>query len=472
VRLVAIHNRALTADQVKQNFDVGVGEKYFLLFNVSDHVGKPDAYIVFEVSQFDSYSYLFRAPFFLMLDGTATPGSIPIAGLRIGVNGREAVVGQAFKNLNTTITDAAYTPSGRQDLSTLGTVIALEKGPTLDEFFLTFEVLGNATHAVVEISPPPPPPPQYVEHDPEVGIRDFAEINATMSNFTGVPTTQAQVKATYDAVFQALPVATGIQGFPVLATDGYHPAGNFLLQRAGGRHRHDRARDLLQRLQRRRVADGDCLRHARQEEPGDRSVAQQHVADVERQLATRSGCDQKRGQRTHRPSHELRLYRSELHQGSRQGRVRSGARQRRDAGSVTGRMHEEEDPSWQDARTFDVTTTPFGIRIIRDRKRAASSCQQGFVFGSGLVLGGATLTLGSGKAARPIWTRASRCYWEMRDQDERSSQDSVHLLRPRRRRQHGRFERADWQTGWAARLSVDGGLRKARSSRRHDAAHD
>ncbi len=96
-RLVAIHNRALTADQVKQNFDVGVGEKYFLLFNVSDHVGKPDAYIVFEVSQFDSYSYLFRAPFFMMLDSTATPGDIPIAGIRIGINGREAPVGQAFK---------------------------------------------------------------------------------------------------------------------------------------------------------------------------------------------------------------------------------------------------------------------------------------------------------------------------------------------------------------------------------------
>ncbi len=90
VRLVAIHNRALTADQIKQNFDVGVGEKYFLLFNVSDHVGKPDAYVVFEVSQFDSYSYLFRAPFFMMLDSTATPGDIPIAGIRIGINGREA----------------------------------------------------------------------------------------------------------------------------------------------------------------------------------------------------------------------------------------------------------------------------------------------------------------------------------------------------------------------------------------------
>ncbi len=213
VRLVAIHNRALTADQVKQNFDVGVGEKYYMLFNVSDHVGKPDAYIVFEVSQFDSYSYLFRAPFFLMLDGTATPGDIPIAGIRIGINGREASVGQAFKNLNTTITDAAYTPTGRQDLSTLGTVVALEKGPTLDEFFLTFEVLGTATHVVVEASPAPPPPPLDVPRDPDYGIRDFAEINQTMSNMTGVPTTQTQVKATYDAVYQALPVSTGIEGF-------------------------------------------------------------------------------------------------------------------------------------------------------------------------------------------------------------------------------------------------------------------
>jgi len=212
-RLVAIHNRALTADQIKQNFDVGVGEKYYMLFNISDHIGKPDAYIVFEVSQFDSYSYLFRAPFFLMLDSSATPGDIPIGGLRIGINGREASIGQAFKNLNTTISDAAYTPTGQQQLSTLGTVIALEKGPTLDEFFLTFEVLGSATHVVVEASPAPPPPQVDVPRDPDYGIRDFAEINQTMSNMTGVPMTQTQVKATYDAVYQALPVSTGIEGF-------------------------------------------------------------------------------------------------------------------------------------------------------------------------------------------------------------------------------------------------------------------
>jgi hypothetical protein len=213
IRLVAIHNRALTAAQVKQNFDVGVGEKYYLLFNVSDYVGQPDAYIVFEVSQFDSYSYLFRAPFFMLLDGAAMPGNIPIAGIRIGINGREAPVGQAFKNVNTTITDAAYAPQGRQYLSTLGTVIALEKGPVQDEFFLTFEQLGSATHAVVEAAPAPPPPPVDTPRVPEYGIRDFAEINATMSTTTGVPTTQSAVKTTYDAVFQALPVATGIEGF-------------------------------------------------------------------------------------------------------------------------------------------------------------------------------------------------------------------------------------------------------------------
>ncbi len=92
-------------------------------------------------------------------------------------------------------------------------MIALEKGPTLDEFFLTFEVLGSATHVVVEASPAPPPPPLDVPRDPDYGIRDFAEINQTMSNMTGVPTTQTQVKATYDAVYQALPVATGIEGF-------------------------------------------------------------------------------------------------------------------------------------------------------------------------------------------------------------------------------------------------------------------
>lgn len=213
VRLLAIHNRLLTPAQIQQNFEVGVGEKYFLLFNVSDHIGIPDAYVVFVVSQFDTYSYLFDAPFFVLLDGTALPGDIAMQGLRIGINGREARVGQAYANLDVMINDTEYSVDGRQYLSPLGTVIALEKGPTDDEFFLTFERLGNETNVFVEPVPPTPAPPAAVPRKPAIGIRDFAEVNATMSAVTGIPTTEPNVAATYDLVYQAMPVDTGIQGF-------------------------------------------------------------------------------------------------------------------------------------------------------------------------------------------------------------------------------------------------------------------
>ena len=213
VRLLAVHNRALTDEQIVQNFDVGVGERYFLLFNVSDHVGIADAYVVFEVSQFDSYSYLFDEPFFVILDDQVTPGSFPIAGLRIGINGREAAVGQAFASINTNITDADYTAEGVQRLSSLGTVVPLEKGPALDEFFLTFEVLAGETNVVVEPDPSPLPPPPDLPRSPELGLRDFAEINETMSLMTGIPKTNSEVDDTYDLVHQAMPVQPNIEGF-------------------------------------------------------------------------------------------------------------------------------------------------------------------------------------------------------------------------------------------------------------------
>lgn len=214
VRLLAMHNRALTQEQILQNFEVGVGEKYFLLFNVSDHVAVANAYVVFEVSQYDSYSYLFDEPFFVILDSGATPGDIPMRGMRIGLNGRELVVGQAFKNLDFTVTDANYAAANPfLYLSELGSVIPLEKGPTADEFFLTFEQLGSATNVVIEPDPQPLPAPPDTERGAALGIRDFAEINATMSKLTGLPTTQPSVSSTYDLVFQAMPVQTNIDGF-------------------------------------------------------------------------------------------------------------------------------------------------------------------------------------------------------------------------------------------------------------------
>jgi hypothetical protein len=211
-RLVAVHNRALDAEQVRQNYQAGVGEKYYLLFSVSHLVDVPQAYILLEVSQFDSYGYLFDKPRFISLDPAARPGNIPIAGIRIGINGAEAAVGQAYRTLDTAITDSQYGPLG-QPLSTIGTVIGLQKGPESDEFFLTFDVLGDRRNVRTDPVPLAPAPPPDVQRAADVGLRMFDEINATMVELTGVSTAQPGVRATYEQVKQALPTIDSIDTF-------------------------------------------------------------------------------------------------------------------------------------------------------------------------------------------------------------------------------------------------------------------
>lgn len=213
VRMVAIHNRALTQAQITQNFDVGVGEKFFLLFSVSDKVNVPESYVMFEVSQFDNYSYLFNQPVFISLDSSAQPDGIPIQAMRIGINGKEAVVGQAYRNLDTTISSSQYTAGTGQTLSDLGTIIALENGSESDEFFLSFEVLGANTNVVTEPVPLVPPPPPDAPDSPDIGLRTFEEINATMAAVTGVSTTESGVQSVFETVKQQLPSVESIEGF-------------------------------------------------------------------------------------------------------------------------------------------------------------------------------------------------------------------------------------------------------------------
>ncbi len=213
LRMVAIHNRALTPEQIQQNYSVGVGEKFFVLFNVSAHTGIADSYVLFEVSQFDSYSYLFNKPRFIVLDPAVTPDNIPLSGMRIGINGKEAAVGQAYRNLDTSISAALYTPGTGQVLSPLGTVIALEKGPDYDEFFLTFETLGNDTHVVTEAAPLAPAAPPDLPPASDIGIRTFDEIDASMAAITGVSREQSGVKNVYTTIKQQLPTVESIDGF-------------------------------------------------------------------------------------------------------------------------------------------------------------------------------------------------------------------------------------------------------------------
>ncbi|MGB5473622.1 MAG: LamG domain-containing protein [Gammaproteobacteria bacterium] len=213
IRFVAIHNRALDQAAITQNFNVGVGEKFFLLFNVGAHSGNPQDYILFEVSQFDSYSYLFNSPRYISLDPNVIPDGIAFTGMRIGINGSEATVGQAYTNINTTISSSLYTPGTGQPLSQMGTVIPLQIGASFDEFFLTFEELGGSTHAFSEPPVVAPASPPNLPPAPVIGLRNFDEINATMAEVTRVSKEQADVEGVYLTVKQQLPSVESIEGF-------------------------------------------------------------------------------------------------------------------------------------------------------------------------------------------------------------------------------------------------------------------
>jgi hypothetical protein len=213
IRMVAVHNRVLSAEQVTQNFDVGIGQKFFLLFEVSEVSNIAQSYVVLEVSQFDSYSYLFSEPFFVTLDSNASITNIPLQGMRIGINGREANVGQVYQNLDTQLTQADYIAGKGQTLSTLGTIIPVEKGAEEDEFFLTFEVLADQTNVIFEADPPARAASADLEAQAQIGIRNFAEINASMSAVTGVPMNNSAVKAAFEQLKQQLPSVTNMGGF-------------------------------------------------------------------------------------------------------------------------------------------------------------------------------------------------------------------------------------------------------------------
>ena len=203
----------MAEDDIVTNFDAGVGERYYLLFNVEEHVDVAQAYVVFEVSQFDDYAYLFAKPFFISLDTTAAVGDIVIEGMHLGVNGREAPVGQAFSNISVNITDASYEAGLGQTLSEAGTLVPLEFGPGDDQFFLSFDRIGNNSYDRPEAAAPAAAELEDEEPVSDIGIKNFAEINETLAAVTGVPITDSRVAATFSTIQQQLPTVEAINSF-------------------------------------------------------------------------------------------------------------------------------------------------------------------------------------------------------------------------------------------------------------------
>jgi hypothetical protein len=210
-RLVAIHNRVLTPAQIVQNFDVGVGEKFYLLFGIEDIINVPTAYILFEVAQYDSWGYLFTQPHFVTLDGSQQASGIPIQGMRIGLNGAEAPVGQSYGNIDDMLDTALFAELG-QPLSALGAVVPLEKGPSDDEFFLTFDQLGAFSYVRTD-DPPLVITASDLPQAERIGVRTFDEINATFAEVTTVDPTTPSVDIVFQDLRQSLPAVPEIMTF-------------------------------------------------------------------------------------------------------------------------------------------------------------------------------------------------------------------------------------------------------------------
>lgn len=218
MRFLGIHDRAMAPEDIVKNFEVGVGARYLLLFNVSDLINVPYSYIVFELQQFDDYGYLFNQPFFTILADPETgttaqlPGDIDLEGIRIGINGAEVMVGQVFANLDTQIS-ASEMVEGRQVLSDLGTVIEAKRGPDNDEFFLTFDRIGSHTYTRAAPEVPTPAAPADIPGQAQIGLRTFEEIDATLSELTTVPRATASVASVFNNVRQQMPTVPNIDGF-------------------------------------------------------------------------------------------------------------------------------------------------------------------------------------------------------------------------------------------------------------------
>jgi len=164
-----------------------------LLFGVSHLVDMPQAYVVFSVEVFDDYSYLFSSPFFISLDRDAVPsGDINIQGMRIGINGSEADIGQAFANIDVTVNAGNYSSEVGVPLSTTptGTLIGLEEGQLNDLFFLTFEQIGSNTYNRPADPTPAAAAPVAAETQPDFGLRLFDEIFQNLSAITTVPSSR------------------------------------------------------------------------------------------------------------------------------------------------------------------------------------------------------------------------------------------------------------------------------------------
>lgn len=229
IRFVAVHRRALSSSDIENNFDIGVGQKYFLLFRlatlfdndgdpgtapvVQELTDTPNSYLIFEVSQYDNYSYLFTNPTYRVLGADVMQQPLDIQGLRLGVNGKVTQVGQVFTQLDVQLQTANYDAEVGYPINSQGMLVPLENGPDIDQFFLSFEQLGIHSNVFLEATFDDPVFNGSGQENSAVAMRNYAEIRESFAQITGINSSTASVAATYNLVIQQLPSNEDILGF-------------------------------------------------------------------------------------------------------------------------------------------------------------------------------------------------------------------------------------------------------------------
>jgi hypothetical protein len=212
IRMLAIYEKSLEPAAIKQNFQAGVGLRVRMVFDVSRWAGE-GAVIEMARTQIDDKSYLFCQPTLV----SQSPG-IRLQNMRVRVNGMESAAGQAFTNVSTIVT------SGRQELSRQCAIVENPDGE--DTFDLVFEVLGPYIDPVASVTYNPPTydysgAPSLPIH----GVRDFARVNESMLELTGVPAfydsiatrvgdaNNETLQDVYDDLRQQLPDSSDVRSF-------------------------------------------------------------------------------------------------------------------------------------------------------------------------------------------------------------------------------------------------------------------
>lgn len=201
-KFVAIYNMAISPAHIAQNYFAGAADKFTLRFGLDEWL-EAGSYVELEVSEFDAFSYLFCFP----TVSVPTPNGILVERLRVAVNGVAPVQSQSFRNVSESVDEADERVSG------LCSLVPKDLGAQNDMFAVWFDRLGAASMPMVEDTPTPPVDNSVADPLPDIFVRNFAQVNDTMSALTGVPALAGAVEDTFNDLTQQLPANNDVRSF-------------------------------------------------------------------------------------------------------------------------------------------------------------------------------------------------------------------------------------------------------------------